>query len=94
MTSGRTSAAGPDFGVVAGAGTLADAVGAALTIVLVASVACLIVSAVAWALGEAGGNWQLAAKAKTGLVAAVVAASLSGAGVAWANFLIDVGGRL
>jgi hypothetical protein len=65
-----------------------------LTIVLIASVASLVAVAISWAYGEANGNYQLFAKGKAGVLIALGAAALSGAGVAWANFLIGVGGRL
>jgi hypothetical protein len=80
----------PDFSAVSG-NTLATVLGALLTIVLIASVASLIATAICWAYGEANGNYQLAAKGKAGVLIALGAAALSGAGVAWANFLIDLG---
>ncbi|MDR1427593.1 MAG: DUF6112 family protein [Bifidobacteriaceae bacterium] len=80
----------PDFSAVSG-NTLASVVGALLTIVLIASVASLIASAICWAYGEANGNYQLSAKGKAGVLIALGAAALSGAGVAWMNFLLDVG---
>ncbi|MDR2374748.1 MAG: DUF6112 family protein [Bifidobacteriaceae bacterium] len=69
-------------------------VGALLAIVLIASVASLVAAGVCWAFGEAAGNYQLSAKGKTGVVASLGAAALSGAGVAWANFLVSVGQTL
>jgi hypothetical protein len=86
----RPRETGPDFSAVSG-NTLASVVGALLTIVLIAAVASLIASAICWAYGEANGNYQLSAKGKTGVLIALGAAALSGAGVAWINFLIDVG---
>jgi hypothetical protein len=83
----------PDFSAVTG-GTLANAVGALLTVVLVAAVASMVVSAVCWACGEAQGNWQLAAKGKAGLLVALGAAAAAGGGVAWMNFLIHIGETL
>jgi hypothetical protein len=85
--------ANPDFSAVGG-NTLASVIGALLTIVLIASVASLVAAAISWAYGEANGNYQLSAKRKAGVLITLGAAALSGAGVAWANFLIDVGGRL
>jgi hypothetical protein len=84
----------PDFGAFTGSNTLASVVGALLTIVLIASVASLVASAICWAVGETNANYQLSAKGKAGVLIALGAAGLSGAGVAWANFLIDLGGRL
>jgi phosphatidylglycerophosphate synthase len=83
----------PDFSAVTG-NTLASVVGALLTIVLITSVASLVAAAICWAYGEANGNYQLSAKGKAGVFIALGAAALSGAGVAWANFLIDVGQRV
>ncbi|MDR2566168.1 MAG: DUF6112 family protein [Bifidobacteriaceae bacterium] len=80
----------PDFSAVGG-NTLAAIVGALLTIVLIAAVASLIASAICWAVGEAQGNYQMAAKGKTGVLIALGAAAVAGAGVSWANFLIHVG---
>jgi len=62
--------------------------------VLVTAVLMLIVCAIIWAISGASGNYQAATKARTGLLVAVGAAALSGAGVAWLNFLLDVGTRL
>jgi hypothetical protein len=83
----------PDFSAVTG-NTLASVVGALLTIVLIASVASLVAAAISWAYGEANGNYQLSTKGKTGVLIALGAAALSGAGVVWANFLINVGGKI
>jgi hypothetical protein len=84
---------GPDFGAVTGA-TLADAVGALLTIVLVAAVATAVAAGVSWAWGEATGNWQAAARGRTALLVAVGAAALAGAGVGFANWLVGIGAGL
>ncbi|MDR2566712.1 MAG: DUF6112 family protein [Bifidobacteriaceae bacterium] len=83
----------PDFSAVTG-DALAEAVGALLTVVLVAAVASMVVSAVCWAYGEQQGNWQLAAKGKTGLLTALGAATAAGGAIAWINFLIGVGETL
>ncbi len=84
----------PDFGGVGGAADLREVVGALLMFVLVTAVLMLIVCAIIWAISGASGNYQAATKARTGLLVAVGAAALSGAGVAWLNFLLDVGTRL
>ena len=84
----------PDFGGVGGAADLRAIVGALLMFVLVTAVLMLIVCAIIWAISGASGNYQAATKARTGLLVAVGAAALSGAGVAWLNFLLDVGTRL
>lgn len=84
----------PDFGGVGGAAELRSIVGALLMFVLVTAVLMLIVCAIVWAVASAHGNYQAATRARTGLWVAVGAAALAGAGVAWLNFLLDVGTRL
>lgn len=84
----------PDFGAVGGAAELQSIVGALLTFVLIVAVLMVIISGVTWALATANGNFQAATKARTGLWVACGAAALAGAGVAWVNFLLDLGGRL
>ncbi|MDN6555170.1 MAG: DUF6112 family protein, partial [Acidipropionibacterium jensenii] len=84
----------PDFDGVGASAQLQSIVGALLMFVLVTAVLMLIVCAIVWAIASANGNYQSAAKARTGLFVAVGAAALAGAGVAWLNFLLDVGSRL
>ena len=84
----------PDFGGVGGAADLRSIVGALLMFVLVTAVLMLIVCAIVWAIASAHGNHHAATRARTGLWVAVGAAALAGAGVAWLNFLVDVGTRL
>ena len=84
----------PNFGGVGGAAELRSIVGALLMFVLVTAVLMLIVCAIVWAAASAHGNHHAATRARTGLWVAVGAAALAGAGVAWLNFLLDVGTRL
>lgn len=84
----------PDFGGVGAAAELRSIVGALLTIVLVTAVLMLIVCAIVWAVASSSGNYHAATKARAGLWVALGAAALAGAGVAWLNFLLDVGTRL
>lgn len=84
----------PDFGGVGAAADLRAIVGALLMFVLVTAVLMLIVCAIIWAIASSSGNYQAATKARTGLFVAVGAAALAGAGVAWLNFLLDVGTQL
>lgn len=84
----------PDFGAVGGAGDLRAIVGALLTFVLIIAVLMLIVCAIVWAVASFSGNFQAATRARVGLFVAVGAAALSGAGIAWVNFLLGVGSRL
>lgn len=81
----------PDFGAVNGAARLSTAIGALLTIVLIVAVLMLVICAVSWAVASAHGNYHAAIKARTGVWVALGAAVLAGAGVTWANFLIDLG---
>ncbi|WP_104091037.1 DUF6112 family protein [Cryobacterium sp. N19] len=84
----------PDFGAVGGASELKSIVGALLTFVLIIAVFMMIISGVTWALASASGNFQTATRARVGLWVACGAAALAGAGVAWVNFLLDVGSTL
>jgi hypothetical protein len=84
----------PDFGSVGGTASFREIVGALLMFVLVTAVLMLIVCAIAWAIASSSGNYQAATKARTGLFVSVGAAALAGAGVAWLNFLLEVGTQL
>ena len=84
----------PDFGAVNGAEQLRRIVGALLTFVLIIAVLMMIISGVTWALASAHGNFHTATRARLGLWVACGAAALAGAGVAWVNFLLDVGSTL
>lgn len=84
----------PDFSGVGGADDLRAIIGALLMFVLIAAVLMLIVTAIIWATAASTGNYQTATKARAGVFVAVAAAALAGAGVAWVNFLINVGARL
>ena len=84
----------PDFGGVGAADQLRAIVGALLMFVLVIAVLMLIVSAIVWAVGSAHGNHQAATRARIGLWVSLGAAALAGAGVAWLNFLLEIGTRL
>lgn len=84
----------PDFGGVGGAADLRSIVGALLMFVLIIAVLMLIVCAIVWAIASSSGNDQAATKARTGLLVALGAAVLAGAGVAWVNFLLGVGEQL
>ncbi|TFD79233.1 DUF6112 family protein [Cryobacterium fucosi] len=84
----------PDFGSLGGIGELKAVIGAALTLVLIVAVLMIIVSAIIWAVATSTGNHAVASKARGGLLVALGAAALAGAGVAWMNWLIDLGGQL
>ena len=84
----------PDFGGLGGIGDLRAIVGALLTFVLVVAVLVLIVSAIIWAIATANGNYASAGKARIGVLVALGAAAFAGGGVAWMNWLIDLGRQL
>jgi hypothetical protein len=84
----------PNIGAVGGQSTVVAVIGALLTIVLIVACAMLIVSAAAWALAASHGNYHALARARTGVLVAVGAAALAGAGVAWMNFLLHLGSTL
>jgi hypothetical protein len=83
----------PDLGAV-GSSALISIIGALLTISLIVAVLMLIVSAAAWAVASSSGNFHSVAKARTGVLVAVLAAALAGGGVAWMNFLLHLGRTL
>ncbi len=84
----------PDFGAVAAAGQLREIIGALLMVVLIAAVLMLIVCTVAWTLTSSNGHYQAASRARVGIWVSVGSAAVAGAGVAWLNFLIDLGSAL
>lgn len=84
----------PDFDGLGGIGELREVIGALLTFVLVIAVLMLIVSAIIWALATSNGHHAAATKARIGTWTALGAAVLAGGGVAWLNWLIDLGQQL
>ena len=84
----------PNLNGVGGAGQLDTVIGALMTIVLILAVLMIVVCAATWALASAHGNYQTATKARTGLLVAIGAAALDGAGIAWINFLLGIGPTL
>lgn len=84
----------PDFGAVGGAEELQSIVGALLTFVLIIAVLMVIICGVTWALASANGHFQAATRARSGVWVACGGAALAGVGVAWMNFLLDVGSNL
>lgn len=84
----------PDFGAVDGSGQLQQIVGALLTYALIIGVLMTLICAAAWSIASATGSWQLAAKAKLGLFVALGGVTLTGAALAWANWLIHTGASL
>lgn len=84
----------PDFGSVGAADDLKAIIGALLTFVLITAVLMLIICAITWAIASSHGNYHTATKARNGLFVALGTGALAGAGVAWVNFLLDVGQHL
>jgi len=74
-----------------GIGDLRAVVGALLTFVLDVAVLMLIVWAIVWAIATAHGNYATASKGRTGVLVALGAAVLAGGGVAWMNWLLNLG---
>ncbi len=83
----------PDFGGLGGIIDLKTVIGALLTVILVVAVLMIIVSSIVWALSTSSSNPGVAAKARAGVFVALGAAILAGGGVAWMNWLIDLGGH-
>ncbi|MEU4360349.1 DUF6112 family protein [Promicromonospora sp. NPDC023987] len=80
----------PDFSAVTGT-SFPEVLGALLPIALITAVAVLVVSAFAWGVAAGLGNWQTVAKARIGVLVAMGGAFLSGAGLAWLNWLLETG---
>ncbi|MEP9382899.1 DUF6112 family protein [Nocardioides cheoyonin] len=85
---------GPNFGAVGGADGLRVMVGALLTYGLIIAVLMLIVSATTWAIASGSGSWHTAQKAKLGCFVALGGATLTGAALTWANWLLGIGAHL
>lgn len=85
---------GPDFDAVGGTGDLKEIVGALFTYGLIIAVIMLVLSVTTWAVASSSGSWHTAQKAKLGCVVALGGAALTGAALAWANWLLDVGAHL
>jgi hypothetical protein len=85
---------GPNFGAVGDSSQLRAIVGALLTYGLITAVLMIVVCAATWALSTSSGSWHIASKAKVGLFVAIGGAVLTGAALAWANWLLGVGAHL
>ena len=85
---------GPNFGAVGGAGDLRTIVGALLTYGLIIAVLMLVIAATTWAIASSSGSWHTAQKAKSGCFVALGGATLTGAALTWANWLLDIGAHL
>ena len=69
-------------------------VGALLTFGLVAAVAGIVISAIAWAIGSHSANPHVAGRGKTGVMVATAAAMLIGAANTLVNFFHHAGGTI
>jgi hypothetical protein len=85
---------GPNFGAVNGAGDLRSIVGALLTYGVIVAVLMLVVCSAAWAVASHSGSWHTAQKAKVGMFVALGGATLTGAALTWANWLLGIGAHL
>jgi hypothetical protein len=77
-----------------GIAALESIVGALLTFGLIAAVAGIAISAIAWAVGSNSGNPHVAGKGKSGVVIALVAAFLIGGANVLVNFFNAQGSNL
>ncbi|WP_347351241.1 DUF6112 family protein, partial [Intrasporangium sp.] len=73
---------------------LEKVVGAMLTFGLVASVAGVVISAVAWAIGASSSNPHIAGRGKTGVIIAGAAAMLIGAANTLVTFFSNAGAAI
>jgi hypothetical protein len=81
----------PNTNGVPGIGALERIVGGLLTVGLVAAVAGVALSAIAWAIGSHSSNPHVAGRGKTGVLVSVAAAMLIGAANALVNFFNAAG---
>ena len=84
----------PDFNGLTGIGDLKQVVGALFMFVLIIAALMLVVSAIIWAVSASYGNYAAAAKGRVGVLVALGGATLAGGGVAWMNWLINLGEQL
>ena len=77
-----------------GIAALESIVGALLTFGLIAAVAGIAISAIAWAIGSHSGNPHVAGKGKSGVLVALVAAFLIGGANVLVNFFNTQGSNL
>ena len=96
MTTYRLTSADvhPDLGAVGAAPDLRLVVGALLTYGVVVAVLMLVICAATWAVASNSGSWQTAQKAKAGCFVAIGGATVTGAALTWANWLLDIGPHL
>lgn len=71
-----------------------DIVGALLTYGLITAVLMLVICSTIWAFASSSGSWHTAQKAKAGILVALGGATLTGAALTWANWLLGIGAHL
>lgn len=77
-----------------GISALQQIVGGLLTIGLIAAVAGVALSAIAWAIGSHSSNPHVAGRGKTGVLVSIAAAMLIGAANTLVNFFNAAGGAV
>lgn len=84
----------PNTSGLPGLAAIEKVVGAMLTFGLVAAVAGIAVSAVAWAIGSSSSNPHIAGRGKTGVIVAGAAAMLIGAANTLITFFANAGAAI
>ncbi len=84
----------PNTNGLPGIGAIEKMVGGLLTLGLVASVAGVCISAIAWAVGSHSSNPHVAGRGKTGVIVSAAAAMLIGAANALVNFFNSAGSAI
>jgi hypothetical protein len=84
----------PNTDGLPGLAAISKIVGALLTFGLVAAVAGVVVSAIAWAIGSSSSNPHIAGRGKTGVLIAGVAAMLIGAANTLVTFFANAGASI
>ena len=84
----------PNSNGLPGIVALEQIVGALLTVGLIAAVAGVALSAIAWAIGSHSSNPHVAGKGKTGVLVAGAAAMLIGAANTLVTFFVAAGGAV
>lgn len=84
----------PNTNGLPGLAAIEKVVGALLTFGLVAAVAGIAVSAVAWAIGSSSSNPHIAGRGKTGVIVAGAAAMLIGAANTLITFFANAGAAI
>ena len=84
----------PNTNGLPGMAALEQIVGALLTFGLIAAVAGIAISAIAWAVGSHSSNPHVAGRGKTGVLVAGAAAMLIGAANTLVTFFNNAGGAI